>query len=88
MTPMDKGIVSRAVKTLIARGILERRSSEQDGRSSHLFLTSEGENVYSSIVAELDTSGATGRASIVEAEQQEFITALDRMIEKYTSFEN
>lgn len=60
LTPMDKGVVSRAVKHLADRGLLERRSSSSDGRLSFLFLTPDGSDTYSRIVVALKATGSTG----------------------------
>lgn len=42
ITPMDKGIVSRATKALLEQGLVVRRASQSDGRVSHLHLTEAG----------------------------------------------
>ncbi|MEM1193692.1 MAG: helix-turn-helix domain-containing protein [Pseudomonadota bacterium] len=49
-TPMDKGIVSRALATMVKRGLINRRASAADARLSHLFLTARGTKLYSSMV--------------------------------------
>ena len=49
MTPMDKGIVSRATKVLLETGLLVRRASQSDGRVSHLFLTEKGATLYQTL---------------------------------------
>ncbi|WP_338246499.1 MarR family winged helix-turn-helix transcriptional regulator [Maricaulis maris] len=46
VTPMDKGIVSRATKALLEAGLVIRRASQADGRVSHLYLTGKGKDVY------------------------------------------
>ena len=81
ITPMDKGIVSRAVATLVKRDLIERRPSRQDGRLSHLFLTREGEAVFALISAELDHAGLSGRPLINEVATREFLDTLDRLID-------
>lgn len=83
VTPMDKGIVSRAVGALVERGMIERRASSQDGRLSHLFLTADGEGVYAAIVAELDATGASGRQSVSTADQACLLDLLDRVTAQY-----
>lgn len=50
ITPMDKGIVSRATKGLLTQGLVVRRASQSDGRISHLYLTSKGKKVYESLI--------------------------------------
>ena len=46
VTPMDKGLVSRAVGALVERGLVARRSSPSDGRLSHLHLARTGTRHY------------------------------------------
>ena len=46
VTPMDKGIVSRATKALLELGLINRQASQSDGRLSHLYLTKHGGDVY------------------------------------------
>lgn len=46
ITPMDKGIVSRATKSLLVRGLIRKETSSLDGRIGHLFLTSTGLVLY------------------------------------------
>ena len=49
ITPMDKGIVSRAVKSLIDMNLISRKASKEDGRVGHLFLTAKGARAYQNI---------------------------------------
>ena len=49
-TQMDKVAVSRAVAGLLERGLLERKTSAQDGRRALLFLSSAGRGIYEAIV--------------------------------------
>jgi DNA-binding MarR family transcriptional regulator len=46
VTPMDKGIVSRATKALLEMGLVVREASQDDGRVSHLHLTEKGHALY------------------------------------------
>ena len=46
ITPMDKGIVSRATKALLEMGFVRREASQIDGRVSHLHLTVAGLDIY------------------------------------------
>jgi DNA-binding MarR family transcriptional regulator len=54
LTPMDKGIVSRATKALLQMGLVRREASQLDGRRSHLFLTEPGQERYATIVPKVD----------------------------------
>lgn len=53
VTPMDKGLVSRAVKSLIERRLIERRASDSDGRVGHLYLTRRGQRTYREIARDV-----------------------------------
>lgn len=53
VTPMDKGIVSRAVSTLIERGLMARTAKTKDRRQAALTLTADGERSYRLVAAEL-----------------------------------
>ncbi|MEM1036782.1 MAG: MarR family winged helix-turn-helix transcriptional regulator [Pseudomonadota bacterium] len=83
LTPMDKGIVSRAVRTLVEKEIIERRSSKEDGRLSHLFLTTSGQTLYSEIVKAMDQGGASGRQLLTRQQQTDLMAVLDEAITKY-----
>lgn len=55
VTPMDKGVVSRAVKSLLEMRLLARKASDEDGRLSLLFLTAKGRKTYGALAAEIRT---------------------------------
>ena len=50
ITPMDKGIVSRATKALLEQGYVVREASQTDGRISYLYLTDKGQKMYDTLV--------------------------------------
>lgn len=54
ITPMDKGIVSRATKALLNMGLVRREASQIDGRISHLFLTATGVDLYRKLIPEVE----------------------------------
>lgn len=83
ITPMDKGLVSRAVRTLVDREIITKRSSEKDGRAIFLRLTSEGERIYREIVKELDRAGASGRNVLSLEGQAQFHSLLNSVLDLY-----
>lgn len=80
ITPMDKGIVSRAVATLVQRGLIARRSSNNDGRSSHLFLTEEGQQTYTAVMRALEDIDLSGSALLPDHENSTFLATLDALI--------
>lgn len=65
ITPMDKGIVSRATKGLLEMGFVRREASQSDGRLSHLHLTDAGATVYDELIPTVQevTQWATERLS-------------------------
>ena len=50
-TPMDKVAVSRAVASLVEKGLIEKRTSETDRRSAFLHLSAEGDAIARQILA-------------------------------------
>ncbi len=56
VTPMDKGIVSRAVTSLIEAEMVRREMAPDDRRKSHLYLTEKGLAQYQAISLALLTS--------------------------------
>lgn len=87
VTPMDKGLVSRAVGLLVERGLVERRTSPEDGRRAPLHLTPSGTATYREIVAELDATGASGRTLLTGAEEERLLALLDTAIARYRAGE-
>ena len=60
LTPMDKGLVSRAVKHLVEAGLIERRASDTDARRAHLHLSDKGRTEHARILKALRAAQATG----------------------------
>lgn len=80
MTPMDKGIVSRAVASLVTQGYLIRRASDQDGRVSHLYMTAGGRKTFTTILAEIERTGATGEMIVSGPNRTQLLHTLDAII--------
>ncbi|KGD95719.1 hypothetical protein JL39_19875 [Rhizobium sp. YS-1r] len=53
-TTIDKAMVSRAIRELVDRGLIDRRSDERDARWAQIEFTPAGTAVYNSMVAEID----------------------------------
>ncbi len=85
ITPMDKGIVSRAVAALVERGLLRREASEQDGRVSHLWMTEDGQATYTTLLSALNAQNAHGDALLSKSDQAKLLGTLDRIIDGYPS---
>lgn len=56
MTPMDKGIVSRACASLVQDGYVQKQANRADKRVSALYLTSTGRDAYHAIAKALQDS--------------------------------
>ena len=81
ITPMDKGIVSRAVKSLIDMNLVSRKASNEDGRIAHLFLTAKGRRRYEAIAAEVSRLDDFLRAALSPEESETLQRALARLID-------
>lgn len=79
VTPMDKGIVSRATKALLAAGLLVREASQGDGRISHLFLTKQGEALYQALVPQVEAVAIEAHAALSSDDQNQFGRVLGRL---------
>lgn len=84
ITPMDKGIVSRATAKLVKDGLVRREVSANDARSSLLFMTEQGEQTYSAIRQALSTSGADGLSVMSAKDRKAFLAHIDAVIEGYS----
>ncbi|MEM7729604.1 MAG: MarR family winged helix-turn-helix transcriptional regulator [Pseudomonadota bacterium] len=83
LTPMDKGIVSRAVNHLVARGHLLRRPSPHDARRAHLHLTPEGLRVFELISGELLRSGAASETLLPPRDADRLGQLIDAVLDVY-----
>ena len=54
ITPMDKTIVSRAVNSLIALGLVTKMSDASDKRRSSLTVTASGKDIYVKVAKRLN----------------------------------
>jgi len=79
VTPMDKGIVSRATKALLEAGLLVRRASQADGRVSHLYLTEKGKSVYESLREAVEVVPLAANRMMNSGEQEAFCRHVRRL---------
>ena len=80
VTPMDKGLVSRATRALLDQGLVRREASQTDGRLSHLFLTPAGEALYADLAPQVEDI-TLGVARVLDtAEQQQFTDTLRELV--------
>lgn len=75
---MDKVSVSRAVKKMYERGLLEKTDNEDDGRSSLLSLSATGRAIYQDLVPKM--LGAEQR--MTEGMSNEEVTAFVATMER------
>lgn len=80
-TVMDKVAVSRAVSALIEMGRIERRARQDDGRSSALFLTVEGQRIYNEVAPLAHDFEAALLAKLTEDERQQLQQILTKIAE-------
>lgn len=81
ITPMDKGIVSRATKALLKRGLIRREASQSDGRISHLHLTEEGSELYRELIPQIETVLQRAGTVLSTQEQERMSQHLRALIE-------
>lgn len=81
VTPMDKGIVSRAVKSLIDLGLISRKASQADGRVAHLHLTAKGLRQYESMAAEIRTVDERLRSALPAKDCARLMDMLSTLID-------
>lgn len=81
MTPMDKAIVSRAVKRLVNEDILRREAAREDGRMSRLYLTAKGEEIYEQILPEVRILEARFLEGFSPDEQKSLLDKIVRLRE-------
>lgn len=87
VTPMDKGIVSRSVKTLIGEGLVERRASDSDGRLGHLHLTAKGRASYDLIARDIRAMEAGMLGTLAPGEAEALQDGLKRLLANLPSSE-
>ena len=81
ITPMDKGIVSRATKALLELGLVRRQASQVDGRISHLHLTPSGHEMYHRLMPQVSEVIQLASTSLSEENQNQLSTDLNRILE-------
>ena len=81
ITPMDKGIVSRATKALLELGLVRRQASQVDGRISHLHLTPSGHEMYHRLMPQVSEVIQLASTSLSEENQNQISADLNRILE-------
>lgn len=76
---LDKVSVSRAVRALVDRGVVEKRPHGRDRRSSLLRLTDDGQAVYADVAPAALQAEAALVAELSEDEERVLAALLDRV---------
>ena len=78
-TAMDKAKVSRAVATLLKRGLIEREAHETDQRLIQLTLSKAGRKIYEAIIPRARAIEAEVTKGLSKADIAQLHKALDRI---------
>ena len=78
-TAMDKVAVSRAISGMIDGGLIERKTSQSDGRRSELYLTASGQEIYEEIVPLALSAEQELVSTLSELEQEELSRLLGKL---------
>lgn len=68
---IDKSTISRAIKQLESRGLIELKADEKDKRSKVLFLTKEGHEIYKKLSV---SAKAWEKSLLKDLSEQERVT--------------
>ncbi len=74
---LDAGYLSRILRDFEKRGLLERKSSEADGRQSHLWLTAEGRELFTRMRDRAREEVATMLRPLDERAQRRLLMAME-----------
>ena len=80
ITPMDKGIVSRATKALLEMGLIRREASQLDGRISHLHLTEPGLELYQDLIPQVTEVLTLAAEGLTQKNQQRLSLDLSHLM--------
>ncbi|AHD03569.1 MarR family winged helix-turn-helix transcriptional regulator [Leisingera methylohalidivorans] len=77
---LDKGQLSRTIKALVARGLIETRNSEADARQIDLHITPAGQELNDQALRFTSQRNAVLAGVLTQAERAEFERMLDLLI--------
>ena len=86
ITPMDKGIVSRATRALLEMGLIHRQASQSDGRISHLYLTDTGFKLYRDLIPTVEDVLSRSNLSLKPDEREHLSQYLGALIKVIPDF--
>jgi DNA-binding MarR family transcriptional regulator len=85
-TQQDEGLLSRYVKSLIGRDLLERRVSAEDQRVVELSLTPKGEALHSEVMIFAWKLNQDMFTDLTEEEQTQLLLLLDKLFQRVLTF--
>jgi DNA-binding MarR family transcriptional regulator len=78
---IDKGQLSRTIKSLSVRGLIETRKSETDARQIDLLITDAGQTLHETVLRFTVERNAEMGAALSDGEMAEFDRLLDKLID-------
>jgi DNA-binding MarR family transcriptional regulator len=82
-TRIDRSTLAEMVKTLVRRGLLERRRTKEDARAYAVRLTDEGRRIVRSVQPLALAVDAHLLAALPRKQRRSFIEALARVVGKW-----
>jgi len=73
---LDAGYLSRILRDLDKRGLINKRASKTDGRQTHLRLTKKGQKQFATLNARSDEEVASMLGKLPASEQQRMVEAV------------
>ena len=87
LTGMSRAAVSNLSKSLLADGLIDRRPTENDGRSVQLYLTAKGREAMVEAFREQNEREHAWVSVLSEAEQRILVMLLDKLITNRSQFD-
>jgi DNA-binding MarR family transcriptional regulator len=78
-TDMEKTKISRAVNTLVDRGLVVGEQAEGDNRAKNLRLTAQGIDLYQAIVPDVQAWEKDLLSCLSKVEQKELLSSLEKL---------
>lgn len=79
---IDKSRASKSVASLTSRGLIERKTDEQDGRGIQLSLSPKGQELYAEVFPQALSRNNEILDALSPAEKELFDTILDKLLFK------
>ena len=79
MSAMDKGLISRTIKTLSANGYISVTPDAHDNRALYLALTQAGREMYTRTIPRMQARQAALRSHLTPDEEEVLLRALGKL---------